>query len=92
MSTIFERVEDEEWIRKNEKEHTSHHIKSSHQLSVSVLPSHPQADHANREEMIEIKEKARRQTEEKERYKAKVKEYTHYLIGRKIPESAPTYS
>jgi uncharacterized protein (UPF0128 family) len=39
-----------------------------------------------------MKERMRRQVEEKEKYKSKVKEYTHYLIGRKIPEDTPTYS
>jgi hypothetical protein len=39
-----------------------------------------------------MKERARQQAEEKEKYKNKVKEYTNYLIGRKIPESTPTYS
>lgn len=34
----------------------------------------------------------RKQAEEKEKYKSKVKEYTHYLIGRKIPENTPTFS
>lgn len=30
--------------------------------------------------------------EEKEKYKAKVKEYTHYLIGRKIHQNTPEFT
>jgi hypothetical protein len=30
--------------------------------------------------------------EEKDKYRAKVKEYTHYLIGRKIPENTPLFT
>lgn len=29
---------------------------------------------------------------ENEEYKAEVKEYTHYLIGRKIPENTPNFT
>lgn len=30
--------------------------------------------------------------QEKEKYRNKVKEYTHYAIGRKVPESFQPYS
>jgi hypothetical protein len=43
----------------------------------------------NTENKEEIKEK---DNEEKEIYRAKVKEYTNYLIGRKISEDSPQFT
>lgn len=34
----------------------------------------------------------KRSNNDKEEYKEMVKEYTHYLVGRKIPESTPEYT
>lgn len=38
------------------------------------------------------KEAMKKEKEAMENYRAKVKEYTHYLIGRKISENTPLYS
>ena len=42
--------------------------------------------------MEEFKERLRKRNEEKEKYRASVKDYTHYIIGRKFPEHTVTYT
>jgi hypothetical protein len=70
MSTVFERVEDEEWMRMDDKEQATHQIKPPHQLSETASPSHHEIDHAKKEDVAEAKERTRRQIEEKEKYKS----------------------
>lgn len=61
MSTLFEKVEDLTWMRKEKEGQANAHDE-------------------------------RKMEDEKEKYRSKVKEYTHYLIGRKIAESTPNFS
>jgi uncharacterized protein (UPF0128 family) len=52
----------------------------------------PDINLENNETKEEIRERIRIKNEEKEKYRAKAKEYTHYLIGRKISENAPLFT
>lgn len=40
----------------------------------------------------EIQEKIIKKNEDEEKYRAKVKQYTHYAIGRKISENTPHFT
>lgn len=50
MSTVFERVEDEEWMRKHDKEHIFNQLKLAHQQSEASPTQSEILDHVNREE------------------------------------------
>lgn len=43
------------------------------------------------EDVETYKDRILKKNEQKEQYKARVKGYTHFIIGRKIPENMPTY-
>lgn len=96
MSSLFEKVEDEEWMRKEDKSMYLSGLKLSHKQSEINPQDYSSIKHQKEQrdehEIETLKEKARRIVEEKEKYKAKVKEYTHYLIGRKIPENTRTFT
>ena len=79
MSTsVFEKVEDEDWMRKQEKDQIFHHLKMAHQQSEVTSPLHhhkqpEEGENINKEELEDLKERLRRRNEEKEKYKNKVK-------------------
>lgn len=47
---------------------------------------------AERKVMETLVSVLKKEESEKEKYKARVKEYTHYLIGRKIPEAIENFT
>jgi DNA replication protein DnaC len=53
MSTVFERVEDEEWMRKRDKEHLLNQLRLAHQQS-EASPNQSGIDHASREDRAEL--------------------------------------
>ena len=69
MSTLFEKVEDEEWMRKEDKSMYLSGLKLSHKQSeinsqdYSSVKHHK--DHKDEHEIETLKEKARRIVEEK---------------------------
>ena len=48
MSTVFEKVEDEEWMRKQDKDHHLNHLRLAHQQS-EISPNQSDIDYVNRE-------------------------------------------
>ena len=77
MSSLFEKVEDEDWMRKEDKNMYLSGLKLSHKQSEINSPDHLSGkiskDSKNEHEAETIKEKTRRIVEEKEKYKSKVK-------------------
>lgn len=72
MSEVFEKVEDEDWVKKHH-----HHLNLRSTLSVAL-------DDTMKNNQDLTPDLLRKMHDEKEKYRSQVKEYTSYLIGRKI--------
>lgn len=90
MTTLFEKVMDDDWMGKNQKDLFNSPSKMSRIISNLQFSQLPENNFAA--EKQDFKENLKKRAEEKEKYKNMVKEYTHYLIGRKIPEHTPNYT